>query len=186
MVSLSGCDTDLKSGQDPLDGDFLWFSLRKDGFLVMGFGGCFGEFTEAMTQKTIKAMVGEVKQELYTRFPTLKEFGYRIKPKIGGLNTASNLLPIVGNLDHQENVWAIAAQSGVGLLQSMVAAKSVVDRMAGDEATFVQLSRLQTGQVPFPETNSLRVLALKLGSKYPIAREVGAPVLRAAGSLGFI
>ena len=49
MTPLSGCDSNLKNNQNPLDGDFLWFNLQQDGFLAMGFGGSVGGLTPAIT-----------------------------------------------------------------------------------------------------------------------------------------
>jgi glycine/D-amino acid oxidase-like deaminating enzyme len=114
MTPLSGCDSNLKNNQNPLDGDFLWFSLQQDGFLAMGFGGSVGGLTSAGTRREIDRLLAGVVGELHACAPFLKSAGCRIKSTVGGLNTSTNLLPIVANLDGQDGVFVIAAQSGVG------------------------------------------------------------------------
>jgi glycine/D-amino acid oxidase-like deaminating enzyme len=116
MTALSGCDSDLKNNQNPLDGDFLWFS-------------------------------------------------YRIKATVGGLNTSTNLLPIVANLDNQDGVFVIAAQSGVGLNQSVLLANALVDRFAGNARIFDLLSRFQDDQIMIPTNPVVRQASLQLGTK---------------------
>ena len=163
LTALSGCDSDLKSNQNPLEGDFLWFSLRSDGYLAMGFGGCFGSASLANTEKDITAMINDVRAELYKRVPFLKGSNYRIKPTVGGLNTSSNLLPIVGALSSEENVHFIAAQSGVGLNQSMLIAKSLVDSFAGDRRIYDMLLEFHNTQVMIPTHPRLRSAAVQVG-----------------------
>lgn len=160
---LAGCDSDLKSNQNPLEGDFLWFSLRSDGYLAMGFGGCFGSISPNATRSTIDKMVEDVRRELYERIPLLKDGNYRIKPSVGGLNTSSNLLPILGHIDHQEHVYAIAAQSGVGLNQSMLLAKALVDKFAGDTRIYDMVAKFEHGQVIIPTPAILRRAAIEVG-----------------------
>lgn len=160
---LAGCDSDLKSNQNPLEGDFLWFSLRHDGYLAMGFGGCFGSISPDATQHSIDKMVDDVRRELYERLPFLKDGNYRIKPTVGGLNTSSNLLPILGHIDHQEHVYAIAAQSGVGLNQSMLLAKALVEKFAGDSRIYDMIAKFEHGQVIIPTPTILRRAAMEVG-----------------------
>lgn len=163
LKPLAGCDSDLKSNQNPLEGDFLWFSLRHDGYLAMGFGGCFGSIWPDATHNSIDKMVEDVKRELYERLPFLKEGNYRIKPTVGGLNTSSNLLPILGHIDHQEHVYAIAAQSGVGLNQSMLLAKALVEKFAGNTHIYDMVAKFEHGQVIIPTQTLLRRAAVEVG-----------------------
>lgn len=160
---LSGCDSDLKSNQNPLEGDFLWFSLRADGYLAMGFGGCFGSTTPQHTRDNLDKMMGDVKRELYERLPFLERGRYRIKPTIGGLNTSSNLLPIIGPVGKLGGVYAIAAQSGVGLNQSLLMAKALVQHMKGDHTLYDMLLSFERGQVIIPRHPVLRRAALEIG-----------------------
>lgn len=163
MQPLSGCDSDLKSNQNPLEGDFLWFSLRQDGYLAMGFGGCFSGLTAGYTRANIDTMMREVKTELYKRLPFLADGKYRIKPTVGGLNTSSNLLPIIGPVEKQDGVYAIAAQSGVGLNQSMLMAKALVDMFAGNACIYEMLLAFERGQVIIPTPRVLRRAAIEIG-----------------------
>jgi glycine/D-amino acid oxidase-like deaminating enzyme len=165
MTPLSGCDNDLKNNQNPLDGDFLWFSLQQDGFLAMGFGGSVGGLTSAGTRREISRIVAGVVGELHACAPFLKSAGYRIKTTVGGLNTSTNLLPIVANLDDQEGVFVIAAQSGVGLNQSVLLANALVDRFAGNARIFDLLSRFQDDQIMIPTIPVVRQASLQLGTK---------------------
>ncbi|MDX1922399.1 MAG: FAD-binding oxidoreductase [Alphaproteobacteria bacterium] len=160
---LAGCDSDLKSNQNPLEGDFLWFSLRSDGYLAMGFGGCFGSPNHETTEKNIADMIADVRRELFERLPFLANGHYRIKPTVGGLNTSSNLLPIVGSLTSEEGVHFIAAQSGVGLNQSMLIAKSLVDSFKGDRRIHDMLLQFHRTQVLIPTHPRLRQAAVKVG-----------------------
>jgi glycine/D-amino acid oxidase-like deaminating enzyme len=165
MTPLSGCDSDLKNNQNPLDGDFLWFSLQQDGFLAMGFGGSVGGLTSAGTRREIGRIVSGVLGELYACAPFLKSAGYCIKTTVGGLNTSTNLLPIVANLDDQDGVFVIAAQSGVGLNQSVLLANALVDRFAGNPRIFDFLSRFQDDQIMIPINPVVRRASLQLGTK---------------------
>jgi hypothetical protein len=165
MPPLSGCDSDPKNNQNPLDGDFLWFSLQQDGFLAMGFGGSVGGLTSAGTRREIGRIVSGVLGELYACAPFLKSAGYCIKTTVGGLNTSTNLLPIVANLDDQDGVFVIAAQSGVGLNQSVLLANALVDRFAGNPRIFDFLSRFQDDQIMIPINPVVRRASLQLGTK---------------------
>ena len=177
LNALAGCDSDLKSNQNPLEGDFLWFSLRSDGYLAMGFGGCFGSANHDTTEKNIDAMVDDVRKELYKRLPFLQGSHYRIKPTVGGLNTSSNLLPIVGSLSHEEGVHFIAAQSGVGLNQSMLIAKSLVDSLAGERRIYEMLLEFHNTQVMIPTHPRLRSAAVKVGMLEKTSRHAGVRAL---------
>jgi glycine/D-amino acid oxidase-like deaminating enzyme len=181
MTALSGCDSDLKNNQNPLDGDFLWFSLQQDGFLAMGFGGSVGGLTSAGTRKEINRIVAGVLGELHACAPFLKSSGYRIKATVGGLNTSTNLLPIVANLDDKDGVFVIAAQSGVGLNQSMLLANALVDRFAGNARIFDLLSRFQDDQIMIPTNPVVRQVSLQLATKagsLPALRSVRSIVNR--------
>jgi hypothetical protein len=90
MTALAGCDSDLKNNQNPLEGDFLWFSLRQDGFRAMGFGGSVGGLTSAGTDEEMGTMVAEVLEELHERAPFLKAAGYNAKTTVGGLSFAGD------------------------------------------------------------------------------------------------
>ncbi len=177
MMALAGCDSDLKSNQNPLEGDFLWFSLRNDGYLAMGFGGCFGSVNHANTEKNIDAMIDDVRDELYKRVPFLKGSKYRIRPTVGGLNTSSNLLPIVGSLTSEEGVHFIAAQSGVGLNQSILIAKSLVDSFAGDRRIYDMLLKFHDTQVMIPTHPRLRSAAVQVGLLETTSRYAGVRAL---------
>ena len=165
MAPLSGCDSNLKNNQNPLDGDFLWFSLQQDGFLTMGFGGSVGGLTSAGTRRKIGRLVAGVLGELYACAPFLKSAGCRIKATVGGLNTSTNLLPIVANLDDQAGVFVIAAQSGVGLNQSVLLANALVERFGGNARIFDLLSRFQDDQIMIPTNPVVRQMSLQLGTK---------------------
>ena len=165
MTPLSGCDSDLKNNQNPLDGDFLWFSLQKDGFLSMGFGGSVGGLTSAGTRREVDRIVAAVLGEVYACAPFLKSAGYCIKTTVGGLNTSTNLLPIVANLDGQDGVFVIAAQSGVGLNQSVLLANALVDRFAGNPRIFEFVSRFQDDQIMIPTNPVARRASLQLGTR---------------------
>jgi glycine/D-amino acid oxidase-like deaminating enzyme len=165
MTPLSGCDSNLKNNQNPLDGDFLWFSLQQDGFLAMGFGGSVGGLTSAGTRREIGRIVAAVLGELHACAPFLKSTGGRIKTTVGGLNTSTNLLPIAANLDGQDGVFVIAAQSGVGLNQSVLLANTLVDRFAGNARIFDLLSRFQDDQIMIPTHPVVRQASLQLGAK---------------------
>jgi glycine/D-amino acid oxidase-like deaminating enzyme len=165
MTPLSGCDSDLKNNQNLLDGDFLWFSLQEDGFLTMGFGGSVGGLTSAGTRREIGRIVAGVLEELHACAPFLKSAGSRIKATVGGLNTSTNLLPIVANLDDQDGVFVIAAQSGVGLNQSVLLASALIDRFAGNARIFDLLSRFLDDQIIIPTNPVVRQATLHLGTK---------------------
>jgi glycine/D-amino acid oxidase-like deaminating enzyme len=181
MMPLSGCDSDLKNNQNPLDGDFLWFSLHQDGFLAMGFGGSVGGLTSVGTRKEISRIVAGVLGELHACAPFLKSAGYQIKATVGGLNTSTNLLPILANLDDQDGVFAIAAQSGVGLNQSLLLAKALIDRFAGNTGIYDLLARFQDDQIIIPTIPVVRQASLQLGTKagcLPALRSVRSIVNR--------
>lgn len=183
-VALSGCDTDLKSGQNPLEGDFLWFSLRQDGYLAMGFGGHFNGMSKPATGRRVEKMKQEVRKELLERFPFLRRRAARIRTTAGGLNTTSNLLPRVEELKGEEGVYVSAAFSGVGLNQSIMAAKAIVARIQGDTEIFDLLARFREGQVFIPEHMAIRSLLLEIGARSPIARDFGANLMRGAETVG--
>ena len=78
MTPLSGCDSNLKNNQNPLDGDFLWFNLQQDGFLAMGFGGSVGGLTPAGTRREIGRLVSGVLGELHACAPFVKSAAVEI------------------------------------------------------------------------------------------------------------
>jgi glycine/D-amino acid oxidase-like deaminating enzyme len=188
---LAGCDSELKSNQNPLEGDFLWFSLRQDGYLAMGFGGCFGGFTATATRENIRAMVEEVRAEIFKRLPFLKEEGCSISPTVGGVNTSSNLLPFLGIVGGEEGVFAIAAQSGVGLNQSILMAHALVEMLAGQDRLYALFQPLREDQSLMPTGKILRRAAVEVGIREKtspsavvrntckVVRHVGSACLRA-------
>lgn len=167
-VALSGCDINLRSNEQLLKGDVLWFSLREDGFLVMGFGGCIPALTREGNEGKINEMMAKVGAELFEHVPFLKNGKHHIKIAVGGMNTSSNLLPIIGQLDNQDGVYVMAAQSGVGLNQSVMLAKAWVDAVAGDTTVYDLLTRLQEDQISIPTHPFLRSAALQMGSNSTI------------------
>jgi hypothetical protein len=147
----------------------------------MGFGGSVGGLTSAGTRKEINRIVAGVLGELHACAPFLKSSGYRIKATVGGLNTSTNLLPIVANLDDKDGVFVIAAQSGVGLNQSVLLANALVDRYAGSARIFDLLSRFQDDQIMIPTNPVVRQVSLQLGTKagsLPALRSVRSIVNR--------
>lgn len=165
MTAQVGCDSDLKSGQNPLDGDFLWFTLHQDGFLKLGFGGCFAGVTPVSTENEVSAMMKEVLEEIHERVPFLDDGAYHIRTTVGGLNTSSNQLPHVGRLDGEEGVHVIAAQSGVGLNQSILLGGALVDSFSGNPRILDLLAQFSDNQIMIPTNPVLRRASLMIGAR---------------------
>ena len=137
----------------------------------MGFGASVGGLTPAGTRREIGRLVRGVLRELHACAPFVKSAGCRIKATVGGLNTSTNLLPIVANLDEQDGVFVISAQSGVGLNQSVLLANALVGRFAGNARIFDLLSRFQDDQIMFPTNPVVRQASLQLGEDSTLARK---------------
>lgn len=177
---LAGCDSNLRAGDNPLQGDFLWFSLRADRSLAMGFGACLAGLTPKATQREVAQMTQQVRRACLARLGLRDDRALSIRESVGGLNTASNLLPIVGSVDGDDNVQALAAQSGMGLNQSILMAKAMVDHFAGDSEIYDMLRAFQRTQAIIPPTALLRKAAAEMGALEKSASL--APVRAACGA----
>lgn len=162
QTSFAGCDTDLKNNGNAMDGDFIWFSMRRDGYFVLGFGGALGGLTHTLTQKNVRVMRAEVYAEARRILPFIEKKEYRFRLSTGGLNTSSNLFPILENLDGHA-AYTISALSGIGLNQSVLLARALVKHLAGDSVLFNQIAKLRRGQVVIPRHPMLRRAAISVG-----------------------
>ncbi len=160
-LPLAGCDSKLKSNANAIDADSLWVSLRGDGYLVVGYGGCLGGRTSEETGHNVNCMTGELYGEFYRRFPSLRNGSEPVRLAIGGLSTSTNLLPFLGPVSDQ--AYAIGAQSGVGLGQSVLMAKALVNMWQGCPRIYQLLNGLSDGQSIIPTRYSARKAAMEVG-----------------------
>src|SRR5262249_49370252 len=98
--AVAFCDTNLKTDDSMLGADFLWVSLHPDGYFAAGFGGCFASLQANVTQRKMRGMLDKVEQKVRTILPFLEKGSGKgqsrhIKRTIGGLNTSTNMLPLV-------------------------------------------------------------------------------------------
>jgi glycine/D-amino acid oxidase-like deaminating enzyme len=143
---------------------FHYFHLSADNRIIFGGEGAKYRYGGALYQDVHQPTIERIKKSLFRSFPQLE--GIRITHSWGGtLCITLDLLPSIGILGDNKNIFYAVGYSGEGVVLTQVAGKIINELYSRNESALTRLF-LVNKPIPYSGPDPLRYLAISAYSAY--------------------